>query len=168
MSYLPDHYRAINRESGHAYNCAWGGGADCNCGKHTCPDCGFCGDCFCHEIAEEANQAGMAHGVEAANEVRGSGPSGPPDCPTCLRPKEPGHHGCVCVDDDACEGCEKLTGTEKDYHGEWLCSECREMVFEGYCDSQADSNYRDYDDSPRPRGGADLWWDKESGEPRCG
>ncbi len=32
MSYLPDHYRACNSESGHASNCGYGAGADCTCG----------------------------------------------------------------------------------------------------------------------------------------
>jgi hypothetical protein len=35
MSYLPDHYRAVNEESGHAYNCGWGAGADCTCGYYN-------------------------------------------------------------------------------------------------------------------------------------
>jgi len=35
MSYLPDHYRAVNREAGHDYNCGFGAGADCYCSVYT-------------------------------------------------------------------------------------------------------------------------------------
>lgn len=33
MSYLPNLYREENLHFGHAMNCAFGAGADCNCGK---------------------------------------------------------------------------------------------------------------------------------------
>ena len=45
---------------------------------------------------------GLAHGVEAMNESRGQSlsPRQVALCSWCLRPKERGHHGCYCDDDD--------------------------------------------------------------------
>jgi hypothetical protein len=56
---------------------------------------------------EHAQTQGIAFGVHAYNEARGSALSGPPDCGWCGRPKEPGHHGCYCEPDPpACEDCD--------------------------------------------------------------
>ncbi len=175
---LPEHYRAVNQESGHASNCGWGAGADCNCGKHTCSGCGCCGDCFCDLKSEAANQAGMAHGVQASNEVKGCADSGPPDCPVCLKPRAAGHHGCAC--DYGCDWCGDSGDLGPGVEGDNLCLACREKekdelereaeleAMGDHDDACRSGDFNDYDDSYRPRGGADLWWDPESGEPRCG
>ena len=48
---------------------------------------------------EAAHLAGMEGGVDAYNDAIGSSLTGPPDCPSCLRPRVAGHHGCYCEDD---------------------------------------------------------------------
>ena len=48
---------------------------------------------------EAAHLAGMEGGVDAFNDAIGSSLTGPPDCPSCLRPRVAGHHGCYCEDD---------------------------------------------------------------------
>tara|TARA_R110000823_G_scaffold10059_10_gene34863 strand:+ start:497 stop:691 length:195 start_codon:yes stop_codon:yes gene_type:complete len=50
------------------------------------------------DVWEEANMAGMEGGCEAYNEAIGSVLTGPPDCAYCLKPREAGHHGCMCDD----------------------------------------------------------------------
>jgi len=57
MSYLANHYRALNEEFGHASGCGYGAGADCTCGKFNVEaghkrNCGYGmgEDCNCADI----------------------------------------------------------------------------------------------------------------------